>query len=158
MQTDYNDLAVQVEGGLGDSSFGMEIVSRKAAVAITFGKGVIATANEGETTLPSATGFIFTGVSIQSQKAQTNAAAAAQYNIDDAVPVLRKGRIWVLAETVVDPTQPVYLRHTANAGTTAPGRFGNTADTANADQIANARWLTKTTAIDQLALLEINMP
>ena len=158
MQTEYNNsLTKAVEGGLGDSGV-IDIVSRRAAVAIPFGYGVIATANEGEGTLPSVTGFILDGVAVQVHKAKDNASAEAQYDANDSASVLKKGRIWVLAEETVDPTSPVFLRHTANGGTTAPGRFRASADTARADEITNARWVTTTTAADQLALLEINMP
>ena len=158
MQTDYSGMPKGVEGGLGDSGI-IDIITRRCASIVKFGYGLIVTATEGLAALPSATGFTFEGISVMIHKAIPNSTGEAQYEIDEAISVLRKGRIWVLSESIVNPSSPVFLRHTVNGGTTAPGRFRIDADTARADDIsANARWLTTTTAIDQLALLEINLP
>jgi len=157
MQTDYTGMAKGVEGGLADSGL-TDKITRRCATIVKFGYGLIQTAVEGVAALPSATGFVFEGVAVMVHKAKPNSTGVGQYEIDEAITTLRKGRIWVLAEEVVNPSSPVYLRHTVNAGTTAPGRFRASADTARADLISNARWLTTTTAIDQLALLEINLP
>ena len=157
MQLDYNDLEKAIEGGLGDAGH-HDLVTRYADAAIPFGRGLV-TAGVDKSALPSATGFVFDGVAIMKHKAQTNADNEAQYEANEAISTLRKGRVWVLAEEAVTSVDdPVYLRHTANAGTTAPGRFRISADTARADQITNARWLTTTTGADELALLEINTP
>lgn len=157
MQLDYNDLAKAVEGGLADAGF-TDLVTRYADVAIAFGKGLV-TAGPDKSALPSATGFVFDGVAIMKHKAQQNSTNSAQYEANEAISTMRKGRVWVLAEQqITSVDDPVYLRHTANGGTTAPGRFRIDADTSNADLISQARWLTTTTAADELALLEINIP
>lgn len=159
MQTTYPDQLVQnIEGGLGDSGH-HDIGSRvNIAAAVRFGLGVIEGAANDEVLLPSATGFVFEGIAVAKHKAQLNSSGQAQYDQYEAISTLRKGRVWVLAETIIAKGDAVFLRHTANAGTTEAGRFGNIADTARADAITQARWLTTTTAIDQLALLEINLP
>lgn len=157
MQLDYNDLEKAIEGGLADAGH-HDMVTRYADAAILFGRG-LATAGPDKSALPAATGFVFDGISVMKHKAQDNSTNQAQYDANEAISTLRRGRIWVLAEQVVTSVNdPVYLRHTANGGTTAPGRFRIDADTANADQITQARWLTTTTAADELALLEINIP
>jgi len=51
---------------------------------------------------------------------------------------------------------PVFLRHTTNAALLA-GDFRNDADTARADAITNARFVTATTAAG-LVQVEINLP
>lgn len=157
-QLTYGALVKGIEGGLGDSGHNDIVTRRHATLAVLFGRGVIRNAVEGEVANPSATGFVFEGIAVATQIAKPNATGVAQYDAKTAIPVLRKGRIWVLAEQAVNPSSAVFLRHTANAGTTAPGRFRADIDTAGADAITNARWLTTTTAADQLALLEINIP
>jgi len=157
-QLDYNDQEniPAVKGGLADSAF-HDIVGRNAAVDINFGLGLVVTANEGEAALPSATGFKMAGIVIQSLKDIPRATGIALYEADEEFPVLKKGRIWVYSEVAIDPTDPVFLRHTVNAAL-VPGDFRNDADTAKADDIsAFASWVSKTTAAG-LALLEINLP
>lgn len=157
MQTDYNNLEKSVEGGLADSGH-HDLVTRYADAAIPFGRGLVAVGPD-KSALPSATGFMFDGVAIMKHKAQTNADNEAEYEANEAISTLRRGRVWVLAEQeVTSVDDPVYMRHTANGGTTAPGRFRIDADTDNADEITNARWLTTTSGADELALLEINTP
>lgn len=153
-QTDYNDMAASVKGGLADSGEN-DIVSRQSAAAIAFGVGV-AIASTGLVAVPAATGFKFEGITIQKHKSTPNSTGVAQYDIGEAISVLRKGRIYVNAEQAVDPTVAVFLRHTVNAALT-PGDFRTDADTAKADQITNAKWVSKITAAG-LAILEINMP
>ncbi len=127
---------------------------------ILFGRGLAQVLTDAEKiSLPSLTGFLFAGVSVQSQVVTPNDDGIAKYENGVAVPVLTKGRIWVLAEDAVTSLDDsVYLRHTANGAVNVSGRFRTDADTARADQISNARWLSLTTAINQLAVLEINMP
>lgn len=145
-----------------ESDANLSLVATTANVTgnpIRFGRGLAEGLSQNLAALPSATGFLFAGVSVQKQKSQANANDIAQYVSGEAVSVLRKGRIWVLAEQIITAiSDPVFLRHTTNAGTTAQGRFRKDADTARADQITNARWLTVTSAADQLAILEVNLP
>ena len=130
------------------------------ASPILFGRGLAQNLTDAALiALPSATGFLFSGISMQSQVATPNDDGIAKYEDGVAVPVMTKGRIWVLAEDAITSlADSVYLRHTANGAVNVAGRFRTDADTARADQIANARWLTLTTAVNQLAVLEINMP
>lgn len=162
MQLNYDDLKKGVEGGLGDSGV-IDTVTRRAAVAVLFGRGLIQTATEGVAALPSATGFVFEGVSVQRHMAKPNSTGVGQYDANEAISVLRKGRIWVLAETIISPNDGVYLKFsTADGAGGEVGRFRNDVQTLatfpHADLIPGARWITSTTAIDQLALLEINLP
>jgi len=127
---------------------------------ILFGRGLAQVLTDAEkVSYPSLTGFLFAGISIQSQIARPNDDGIAKYEDGTSIPTLTQGRIWVLAEDVISSLDDsVYLRHTANGAVNIAGRFRTDADTARADQIANARWLSLTTAVNQLALLEINMP
>lgn len=130
------------------------------ASPILFGRGLAQNLTDADLiALPSATGFTLAGVSMASQIPTPNDDGIAKYEDGVAVPVLKKGRIWVLAEDAVTSlADAVYLRHTANGAVNVAGRFRTDADTNRADVIANARWKTLTTAINQLAILEINLP
>lgn len=130
------------------------------ASPIYFGRGLAQNLTDAEKiSLPSATGFTFAGISSHSQIARPNDDGIAKYEDGISIPVLTKGRIYVLAEDAITSLDDaVYLRHTANGAVNVAGRFRTDADTARADQISNARWLSLTTGVNQLAILEINMP
>jgi len=158
MQLTYdNNLDASVEGGLADAGH-HDIVSRFSAAAVLFGQG-LAAVDENESAQPSATGFVFEGVALKVNLPLDNTSGLAQYDANTAISVLRKGRVWVKSESIITNilTDGVFLRHTVNGGN-IPGQFRIDADTARADQITTARWLTKTTAINELALLEFNIP
>lgn len=126
---------------------------------IPFGRGLMQVLTDAEKiALPNLTGFMLAGVSMQSQQ-YTDNDGDAEYRDGVAVSTLTKGRIWVKPEDVISSLDDaVYLRHTANGAVNLPGRFRTDADTAKADQITNAKWLTLTTGANQLAILEINLP
>jgi hypothetical protein len=159
-QTSYsNSYSLGFEGMLADAK-DPDIVSAKNAEAsanLHFGRGVRDSAN-GALNL-SATGQPFLGVAVfEQQEAALLTAAGEAVKPKDTFNVLRKGRIVVRAEVAVAIGDPVFVRHTVNGGTTAVGRFRNNADTARADQVTAARWVTSTSGADQLAVLEINLP
>ncbi len=157
MQLNYDDLLPSVEGGLGDAGH-HDIVSRFSSSIVLFGQG-LAVVGPDESAQPSATGFVFEGVALKVNLPLNNATGLAQYDANKAISVLRKGRVWVKSESIITNiiTNGVFLRHTVN-GALIPGQFRIDADTARADQITTARWLTTTAAINQLALLEFNIP
>ena len=71
-------------------------------------------------------------------------------------PVLRRGRIWVLAEGAVARYTPAFVRFATGAGGTELGSFRGDADTATAAQCDWAIFLTDATA-GSLALVEISI-
>lgn len=132
---------------------------------VPFGRGLARGGSAGLAVLPSSTGFVFEGVSVNRAKAlpKDNTVSppetgAARWNEADAMTVMRWGRIWVIPEDAVAITDDVYVRHTQGAQSDqTPGRFRTDADGSNADQISNARWLTAAGA-GELAVLEIFTP
>lgn len=134
---------------------------------IPFGRGLTRTAVQSIAVLPSSAGFVFEGVSVNRAKARprdntgsTPVTGDAEYRGDEAVPTMRKGRIWVIPETAVDPSLAVYLRHTVDSGdaTLTPGRFRSTDVGAEVDLIeVGARWITEADA-ETLAVLEVDIP
>lgn len=98
-------------------------------------------------------GVVVAGQDIPSDSTVTD----PQYPIKSAVPCLRKGRIWVRSEDAVTVgTTGVFVRY---AGTGNLGAFRATTVMSEAAEIpeGSARWLTNTTAANQLAILEINL-
>jgi len=156
MQTTVRESMLPAFEGLVADQRPHDIITRRAAANLKFGYGVVQTAAIGDVNVPAATGFVFEGVTLHTHNVEP-VAGVRQYYEKDPVPVLRKGVIWVLAEVAISVGDPVYLRHTAGGAGQVPGRFRNTADTAKADQITQARWLSETTGTDQLAMLEINL-
>ncbi len=73
------------------------------------------------------------------------------------IPVMRKGRMWVVSEdVVVEGTSSVYARHAANGGNTKLGSLRASADT-GAALLPKSKWKTSTTAAGQLAIVEIDL-
>lgn len=79
--------------------------------------------------------------------------------VNEMVPYLRKGYIWVLAEDAVTAGVAAFVRHVAGAGEEL-GRFRSDADGGGPDATAHAGlvWRSTTTGANQLALLEVNLP
>lgn len=154
-QLDYDDMVAAVKGGLADAGHN-DIISGVSDEIIQMGIG-IQVETSGLITLPSAAGDQFFGIVLQKHKAQTNALNLAQYEIGQAIPILKKGRIWVYSEEAINPVDPVFLRHTAD-DPLFPGDFRTDLDTDEAFDIsAWAKWVSVTTAAG-LAILEVNFP
>lgn len=159
-QTSYSlQAAVAFEGMLGDSAGGGPTrrslsLANEDAAASYFGRGVtFGTDPDQQFKLPAATGAPLAGITVHkhgTEDATDNGLAQGETG-----EILTSGRIWVLPEQAVTPASAVYWRHTAGAGTV--GKFRVDADTANADLVANARWLTSAAA-DAPALLELITP
>lgn len=90
-------------------------------------------------------------------RAQNPAVATAQYPIQSAVPCLRKGRVWVSAETaMVDGSNP-FIRYTAN-GALYVGNFRNDADTGKAAQLPSGQAVVRgTTTGAGYCVIEIDL-
>lgn len=154
-QLDYDDMSPAIKGGLADAGF-TDKISGVSDEIIQFGIG-IQVETSGLITLPSDAGDQFFGIVLQKHKAQENDAAAAQYEIGQAIPILKKGRIWVYSEEAINPVDPVFLRHTAD-DPLFPGDFRTDLDVDEAfDVSAYCKWVSVTTAAG-LAILEINFP
>lgn len=158
-QTTYDaEAGVAFAGLLVDTdAAGRSSISRanEEAAAVAYGTGVaLGTDPATQFELPAATGFVFGGVVVHSHAREDVAAAGPEQN--EPNELLRKGRIWVVVEEAVTPADDVFLRHTINAAL-VPGSWRIDADTARADQITQARWLTSAAAAG-LAQLEVNYP
>lgn len=148
-----------------------DIISGLAEVAIPYGKFV---AKGSATTepyrhigkLPTAATDITTvanvlGVSVADQgRAQDSGVTLPTYPIGAAVPMMRKGRLWVIVEEAVTKGQAVYVRFSAGATLTELGAFGqddgDEGGGALRALLANAIYLTAAGA-GEYAQLELNL-
>ena len=106
---------------------------------------------------PSATGQDFIGITQRRTIVDPLTVLGATDGIPatDPANVKTSGRIWVHAEVAIALGDGVFFRHTAGGGGSVVGRFRNDADTASADEITTAKWLSTTGGVDELALLEL---
>ncbi len=161
-----NNLRVAVPGMIADLAFG-DVISRLAEEAngIEFGLGVVGgTDLETQCSLPGGTTVGFLGVAARDHKEQQFAPTLGVnlYDDEDAVGIMRSGRIWVqIVETIV-AGDTVYVWDTAGvviAGA-LPGFFGKTADTTkNGLLTPGAVWIkggVGTVAAPAIALLELS--
>ena len=160
-QTTYSvEATVAFEGMLGDPSGGpsrrsISLANEDSAAAF-FGRGVtFGTDPDTQFALPSGTGAVLAGITVH--RHETQDATDDGIAQDETCELLRGGRIWVLPEDAVTPTSDVYWRHTTGGAGEVIGQFRTDADTAQADQVTSARWLTSASAGNP-ALLEINLP
>lgn len=163
-QTTYSDeRGLALLGALVDSGPN-EIVTRFSAAAIPFGRFVSkASGDDSKVALPAATGDVtgqgaLQGVAIRTQAIQTDLSVPlAQYAAKDAINVLKDGRVYMYAEQTVTPTDPVFVRFTANGATGLVGQVRKDADTARAVQFTGARYVSSADAGDLVAV-EFSIP
>src|SRR5690606_9168269 len=80
------------------------------------------------------------------------------YAAESVVPVMRKGRIWVISATAVtEGTSLVYVRVAANGGNTLVGGLTTTSDTSFTAVLPKSKWKSSTSGAAELAVLEIDL-
>lgn len=118
--------------------------------AVAFGKPAVAgTDAEKQFKLPSGAGNLFQGITVH--RHGTDDASDDGIAIGEVGEILRRGKIWVIAAPVVAVGDDVYWRHT-----TAPGTWRN--DATDSVKVDGASWATATSAVDSLAVIDINLP
>lgn len=172
-QTSVSDVPAQAfEGMVRDIAMVKDTISRLANEAATpfipFGKAVVKLTGDADNqcSLPAATADVtdrMLGIAVADVGIEEDSSIAwGHYKAGLAVPVLSKGRIWVIAEDqVTDISLPVFVRFT-DPGGSAPlaslGSFRTDADTADAVEQPACRWRTTTAGAGELAVVEINLP
>jgi len=162
-QTEVKEQLVGQVGALADSGF-TDKVSALSEGDLPFGRmAVRGTDLDRQGRLPTGATDItdrknLLGVVVRSQGIESldfqQTPGDPRYLDKKMAPALRRGRIFVLPETAVDPSDNVFVRHTGGN----EGKFRNDADGANASQVPadQARW--KSTALaGEPAILEINL-
>lgn len=156
-----------VETGLANEAGPLHLPVGRLVVKLSGDAGQTAgLGGEGQVSLPNIAADItdaarVRGVSINNpaELELDRAVDFAHYKQDDAVSILRQGRIWVLVEDeIADLDQAVYARHAAS-GPLTPDTFGTFAAAASANHtiVPAFAWVTLAAA-GALALLEVNRP
>ena len=133
------------------------LITTDDAVATVENVVVAGGASQAGSTITAGSNDKFLGVVVQSHTVEQQADGTAQYDATDGAPVLRRGKIWVMAEEAVDETKPVYLRFIANGAGKLIGYFRTDDDSGKAYLIPNANFRYRTTGAG-LTILEINKP
>jgi len=130
---------------------------------VSFGRVLTRTTTAGQAVLPSATGFILEGISLNRAHGQPkdgDVTGVALWEAGEVVPTLRRGVVFVIPETTGLLTASVYVRHTQGAtADLTVGRVRATDDNAKVDAYTatqGLRWLDVPTA-GKLCRLEINL-
>jgi hypothetical protein len=159
-QLAYNqDPAIGREGLIADNSF-RDVLSRVAETDLPAGRVVTKGTDEKEAKLPAAaadiTGKDVLGITVFDASREPH-TATDEYEATDVIPVLRRGRIWMVAEDAVTEGDDVYVRHVA-AGAEELGRVRSDADGTDAAILPGSTFRTSTSGADQLVVVEINLP
>jgi hypothetical protein len=166
-QLTYNlnmDLAFEGAGFDGSQDSYCRSASNNAAASF-FGRACLAVAGDGQQFVqPTGTAGVFIGILKHSHAIEPGqvTAGGAGLPVNHPGAVMRRGRIWVIAENEIDDlTKAVYYRH-ANSGALpeALGRFRDDDDGASGDVtiIAGAKWGKVNTAVGMLTFIELNLP
>ena len=166
IQTTYPfDFQKAVEGLSADASTdSFRLTAVNIAAESFFGRAALAVAAEGdEFVQPTGSAGVFLGVlqwTSSVEPGQITGILGEGLPINKPGAIMRRGRIWVIAEDVVsDITVGVFYRHaTPGALPEAFGRFRTDADTAAATVIPEARWVRTTSAVGELVEIELNLP
>ncbi len=149
-----------IEGMLYDMS-DVDVISRiyepSSPAGVYAGKGVVqGTDPVKQCVMPSTaiTGTFLGFVVYEAGKAKR--ASGYSYDRYESVPILRRGRIWLMAEGAIAAGTKPYIRHTAN-GALLPGNIRGDADTAKADQLEGVLTETATSGAG-LILVSVNLP
>jgi len=153
-------LRLAVPGSLFDIGF-HDIVSKSAEGIIKFGHGVVpGTDPETQIKTPSAAIVDFMGVAGRDNKEQqfVPTLGVNEYDDEDTVGIVQKGRIWVAIAEDVAIADAVQLWFDAGVGVVGAvaGEFGVTVDAADNDPITGgARWFRGGLAADGIAVLQV---
>jgi hypothetical protein len=158
-------MGLPFEGAAYDGSQDSYRISASNVAADSFfGRACLAVTDAGQQFVqPTGTAGVFLGILQHSHAIeQSQVTTDAGLPVNHPGAVLRRGRIWVVSETIVDDiTDPVYYRHAnAGAGPEALGRFRSDDDAASGDVtlVPEARWVRITTGTGALTVIELNLP
>lgn len=160
------DPAVALEGQIADSSRNTERITGKTEGAggvpmgrfVTVGTDVGTDGSRPQARLPALTGEISGGVGLGFSVLDTSIEQADTplgYEDESIMQIMRRGRIWMLAEDAVVFGNAVFVRFVAGGGEEL-GRVRSDADTADAVALPGATFRGTTTGVDELVLVEFD--
>lgn len=173
MQTTYNTNMYSARPGLLADSGYTEKLSRIVEAAGGLAAGIYVsegTDPEVQVLAPTTAAEITGGEGgvLLYDATQLPGTNASSFEWDDemAVPVLRKGRIWVRCDAAATPAagDQAFVRYASGAGGTVLGTFRHDADTASAALLSGGRFASTFRDVAffgttyRVALLDLNLP
>jgi hypothetical protein len=151
------DFTLAVGGPVGDISITTHVPYGQE---VPFGVGLVrderASASGVQARLPrlaaDITGGGFLGISMADTSQEYNAGG---FKDGSAVPIVHRGRVYVISESIVAEGGAVYCRYASGAGGTQLGAFRGDIDSTTAALVPNAKFGKATTAINQLTYIEL---
>jgi hypothetical protein len=151
-------------GGIADSSLKDVETHKNPDAEIKFGCVVTKGAATGEVVHPDAAAEItdeklVRGVALASHEMESvRDDEAPGYVVESVIPVMRKGRVWVLAEdTISEGTSTVNVRYASGAGGTQLGGLRGAAVSMETAVLPKSKWKSSTSGNGQLAILELDL-
>lgn len=177
MQLSYTiDAAKARRGMLADAGLDKLVISRLVELAAGIPAGVMvtrdgATDEETQCLLPTAAADLtddhLLGITLYdaSKEPGTN-AGNNEFDDEESVALLRRGRAWVIAEddVAVEAGAQCYVRYGTGTGGSQLGAFRMNGDTSTAAAISNCRFVTAAYVVtingeaQTVAMVEINHP
>ena len=162
MQTNIQENPAPFQAGqIADMGFTRDIVTRLLATGGAIGgRGAIHDSGVDDMDqirqIIVAATPVFVGVVLTDTSRE---ASDPLYQVTDAVPVMKKGRVAVEVEEAIADGDGVFVRVAVGTAATL-GAFRNDADTATAVEVEGAKWVSESITVDGVlvAVLEINLP
>lgn len=157
VQTSVNALPEKgAPGMVADGWAGTDIMS--AAAGEPMNPGVLVTLDSGKVELPDAAADFdpdaVAGIVCQEHKGFDSKDNL--FSAGDSVPVMKKGRVWVVTEDTLTVGAHPYVRHAADGGNTTLGAFRSATATGATTQVSYIRVVEVASA--SLAKVEILLP
>lgn len=160
MQTTYDFAAPEALLGMMTEDFTKYVDTVIPQVSVKIGKLLTADKTAGKVRnaakLPAAAGDITKPGAMGIVPLDSTREGGSDWPSLRPTPVMRRGRIWVLAESDLARWTHPFVRYASGAGGTELGSFRADADTATAAQLTHAIVLTDAVA-GQLVLVEIDL-
>jgi len=178
MQTVHaTEMPVARAGLVADIGVAQDTISRLAEDAAGAGAGLFVTAGtdaENQAVAPTATGEVTGGGALgvvmydaSKMPARTAAAMAAgnEFDVEESLPIVQKGRVWVLcdATATITANTAAFVRFVA-AGAEKLGAFRQDADAGDAVALPNAKFVTSHRDVNfngdtqRIAMVELDLP
>jgi hypothetical protein len=160
MQTSYDYTQPEAVLGLVTEDFTKYVDTVVPQTAVKIGKLLTADKTAGKVRnaakLPAAAADITKPGAMGVTFLDSTRESGSDYPANRPIGVIRRGRLWVLAESNVARWTHPFIRYAAGAGGTELGSFRADVDTASAAQLTHAIFLTDASA-GQLVLVEIEL-
>lgn len=137
----------------------LEGLYNETSSRLPWGRVVVAGSSEGGVKLPSATGQRVLGVLVADQYEKDHLTNETGLPAGKPASVIKKGHIFMVAETDLTAGTTLFFRHTANGtpgANEALGRIRGNADTAKADA-ATFLELVKSVKAGEIAIVRVKL-